>query len=843
MTQKHILFICLLLRLLFLHSQNSVLKGIVVDISNNQPIPYASIKIESEKGKGIASDSTGMFILSLPAEEAVKIIITHVNYHPRSFIVSSEAPTHTFYLLPRDIELPEMEVVSESTHKINMTKIDPRIIHTVTSASGGIEAVLKTLPGVSTNNELSSQYNVRGGNYDENLIYVNDVEIYRPLIVTAGQQEGLSFINPDMVENIRFSAGGFDARYGDKMSSVLDIKYKEPIEKRQSVTASLLGTHLHAEGSTLHHRFTYNIGLRYHTNQYLLGALDTKGNYKPAFSDWQSYFTYDISEKWQVGWLSLWAINRYLFIPQKQETEFGTINQALKLTVYFEGQQISRYNTIFHSIVNKFYDKRKEIKWIHSFIKSKEEETYTIEGAYRIDALEKDLSKSNFGETAYTIGVGSYLQHARNKLSVTIYRSECKSRWFEQQHPVSAGIGAEYNKIEDTYKEWALIDSADYVIPRPQDSVGYTDPSQQPKPILSLPYSVYTKNQIAFLRLYGYLQREWNLKNSAGHIFYLNTGLRASYTSFNQEFFITPRLQVNYHPAWKRNMIFRGSAGLYYQPPFYRELRNFDGSLNRSLRAQQSYHLILGFDYQFAAWQRPFKWTMETYYKHMPLVVPYEVNDVRIRYFPYEKATAYAAGIDMKINGEFVKGTDSWFSLSIMQTKENLRNDFYTIAYNTDGEVIIPGYTYNTIINRIDTIYVGYIPRPTDQLVNFGFFFQDYIPKFPDLTMSMTLFFGSGLPFGPPDHSRYKDTLRFPFYRRADLGLHYHIKKPDSRKEYKKPWLQKIHACWIGIEIFNLFQVNNTISYTWLKDVNNRLYAIPNYLTPRRINVKFHITF
>lgn len=823
-------------------AQEVEIKGRLLDVQTNRPVVNASVYIPSIK-TGTVSDSMGYFSFKIGKSGEYELVISHLNYHTKKIILQDKFDLGNVLLLTKDIQLPEVEVVSEGERMDNMVKIDPKWVKKITTASGGIEAILKTLPGVSSNNELSSQYSVRGGNYDENLIYVNDVEIYRPIITRAGQQEGLSFVNPDMVQSVSFSAGGFPAYYGDKLSSVLDVRYKEPLERKSSITAGILGMDLHTEGTAMKYRFSYNIGARYRTNQYLLGALDTKGSYKPVFFDWQSLIGYQLSEKWHLSWLSNIAFNRYLFIPQTQETEFGTINQALRLTVFFEGQQISRYLTSTNAMTLAYKDKSKEVKWINTWIRSREEERFTIDGLYRIDALEKDLSKSNFGETSYTLGVGSYLQNARNRLDVDIYRTEAKLTVFNGKNPVKAGILFELDQIEDIFKEWSLIDSAGYIIPRPQDSVGYTDPSQQPKKEIILPYYVNQSNNLGVFRTAAYMQKEWQISTSKQHEWNINAGMRINLNNQNNQWVVSPRIQVGLKPDWEKNYVFRWAVGLYYQPPFYRELRDFDGSLNLQARNQQSWHFIAGVDHLFKMWGRDFKWMVEAYYKYMPRVIPYEVNDVRIRYFARETAPAYAAGIDMKINGEFVAGTESWFSLSLMQTKEDIKGDYYTVAYNTDGERIIPGYTFNTTVSRIDTVEVGYIPRPTDQWLNFGMFFQDYIPGFDRITMSMTMFFGSGLPFGPPDHSRYKDTLRYPFYRRADLGVQYQIKKHNDNKEFKAKWLNKIDAFWIGLEVFNLFQVNNTISYTWLKDVTNRQYAIPNYLTPRRINLKFYISF
>ncbi len=804
----------------------------------------ANITIVGVSG-GTKTTKDGKFSYIIPANQDLKVGITYIGY---------TTVIETFHLKPNErkefspilknnaTNIPEYEFAEEGNRGDPMVKIQPKLATKFTSASGSFEAILKTLPGVSSNNELSSQYSVRGGNFDENLVYVNDIEIYRPFLTRAGKQEGLSFINSSLVSDIKFSAGGFGAKYGDKMSSVLDVTYKEPEEFAGSFIASLQGGSLHIEGASKNHRLTYLTGIRYKSNQYVLQSLDTDGEYRPSFLDVQAFITYDINEKWEIGFLGNIAKNKYNFIPQTRETEFGTINESLQLTVFFDGQEVNQFQTYFGAVSNTFTPKKGlELKFITSAFSSLEDEEYDIEGAYRIDELERDLSSDNFGDIKFNKGVGSFMEHARNKLDAQVINTEHKGKKIKGNHTTFWGVKYQHEYIKDRISEWGFIDSTGYFIPQSADSIGYSNPLVQSNNTLELNEVLKSEVELNSNRYSSYFQRAWNWENDSVH-YTLTAGVRGAYWDLNKELIVSPRASFSFEPNWKKDYLFRVAAGVYYQPPFYREMRDFEGNINKDIKSQRSYQVVLGSDYNFKAWGRPFKFTTELYYKHMKNVIPYEVDNVRIRYFATNNANAYATGIDFKINGEFVKGIESWFSMSVMKSAENLVDDSYVEDFNSDGEKIISGYTANTTVVRSDTITPEWIPRPTDQRVNFSLFFQDYIPGLESFKMHIALYYASGLPFGATNtHDRYKATLRLPPYRRVDLGFSYLIK--DAEKHNDKKIIGGFKNIWISAEVFNLLQINNVISYLWIKDVNNKTYAVPNYLTSRQVNLKFHFEF
>ena len=572
-------------------------------------------------------------------------------------------------------------------------------------------------------------------------------------------------------------------------------------------------------------------------------SLDTDGDYQPSFYDFQSYLTYDISEKWEIGFLGNVARNKYKFIPATRETEFGTINEALQLTVYFDGQEVDQYQTYFGALTNTFKPKENiELKFITSAYLDLEDEKYDIEGGYRIDELERDLSKDNFGDVKFNRGVGTYLNHARNQLDATVFNVEHKGKFIHKNHITYWGTKYQHEYIKDKISEWGIIDSTGYLTPHPSDSVGYTNPSAQPIQLLELNEVLKSNILLSSNRYSAYIQRDWKWERDTVK-YSFSLGTRGNYWDLNKEFLFSPRASFAIQPNWKRDFLFRLSGGVYYQPPFYREMRFFDGSINKDIKSQKSYQVVLGADRNFKAWGRPFKLVGELYYKKMENVIPYELENVRIRYYAKNNAKAYAAGADFKVNGEFVKGVESWFSISVMKTEEDLKDDFYYDYYNGEGEKIVPGFTANTVAVDSVRIEPGYIPRPTDQRVNFSLYFQDYIPKLPSFKMHIALYYGMGLPFGPNNtHDRYKQTFRMPDYRRVDLGFSFHLK--SEKKEFKgNSPLKHLKNVWISAEVFNLLQINNVISYLWVEDVTGRNYAVPNYLTSRQLNVKLHVDF
>jgi hypothetical protein len=824
-------------------------KGVVygqITGDDGKGLSQAVIQVnEADGGKKLlltaVSNNDGNFELQVPAETALTLSFSMLGYiHRVSQIIVK--PTDRVNLSIRlQIEPKQLStvIINERLDRtLNVIHIDPKSAAAIPTPNGNVEDLIKSQPGVSSNNELSSQYNVRGGNYDENLVYVNDIEIFRPFLVRSGQQEGLSFLNSDLISNINFSAGGFEAKYGDKMSSVLDIQYRRPYEFSSTVMMSLLGGSIHFEGISKNQKFTWLTGIRQKSNQFLLKSLDTKGNYKPSFTDIQTLLTYRLLQNLEVSFLGNYAQNIYRLIPQDRETSFGTINEALRLQVFFGGQEVDRFNngTAALSFTYKpMYEI--ELKLTGSYFRSLESESYDILGQYWIGQIETDLSKPNFGDVISTKGVGSFLNHSRNHLTADVFNVEHRGSIVTAHNLLQWGIKFQHEAIDDRLNEWTMIDSAGYSLPYPQQKPG--DIPQNPN--FTISSSLKTQHQLTSNRYSGFLQNTFFLRTDSVRI-WINAGIRSSYWDVNNEWLFSPRAILNYKPNWKNNITFRFSTGLYQQPPFYRELRDLQGQLHQNTPAQKSIHLLTGSDWLFKAWDRPFKFTTEVYYKFLNDLIPYEIDNVRIRYLSNQTAKGFAEGIDFKINGEFVKGLESWASLSFMKTMEDIKGDFYYNRINSSGHTIIPGFTTNNI--TVDSVRnePGYIPRPTDQRVNFSLFFQDCLPNNPTYKVHLSLFYGSRLSFGPPDSPKYMHTLRITPYRRVDIGFSKQIIGEDATFK-PKGGFRYIKSLWISAEVFNLFQISNTISYIWINDVSNRAYAIPNYLTPRQINFKLIAKF
>lgn len=809
--------------------ETAVLFGTITS-PEGQPIKDANIKV-IDTGLGTSTNKDGAFELEVPANKLLVVTTTHVSFQESLQNFTLEPGERRRMDLPlkvKDFEIAPVIIEDEGNRRTTMQRIDPKIATVIPTSGSGIEAVIKTLPGVSSNNELSSQYNVRGGNYDENLIYVNDILIYRPFLVRSSQQEGLSFINPDLVKSVSFSAGGFEAKYGDKLSSVLDIEYKRPKKFGGSVTGSLQGGSLHLEGATKNEKFSYLIGARYRSNAYILGSLDTDGDYKPQFADVQGLLEYDVTENWRLSGLVHYSNNSYRFVPQNRQTEFGTISEALRFTVFFDGQEVNRFETVTTALTSAHtINKKLKLKGILSMYRSNEDETFDVQGQYWLDALENDLGSDDLGEVAFNRGVGTFLNHARNYLTVHVYNASLKGKWFDGHRIMQFGAGYQLEDINDRLSEWTMIDSSGFSLPLSTNNE------------IRLQDVLRTEIDLLSHRTTGYIQNSWLFNDTS--ISSLTVGARFNYWSVNKQFVVSPRVNYSLQPKWKNDIVFRASGGLYYQPPFYRELRDLQGNLNTDLKAQMSVHAVLGGDWNFKAWGRPFKFTAEAYYKYMDNLVPYEIDNVRIRYYAQNNSRGYATGLDLKINGEFVKGIESWSSLSIMTVQEDIKDDFYFDYVNSDGQIIGFGTENTTAVDSIRRT-PGYIPRPTDQRINFSIYFQDYIPKLPQFKMHLNLVVGTGMPFGPPDNTRYRDTLRIPPYRRVDIGFSYQLKGEHKKLGPKNPfrWLK---SAWISLEVFNLLQINNTLSYLWISDVIGRQYAVPNYLTNRQVNAKLVLKF
>ncbi|HLC83653.1 MAG TPA: TonB-dependent receptor plug domain-containing protein [Bacteroidia bacterium] len=832
------LFIFIFASTTLLSQNTATVFGKITDIEN-QPIEDVSVSILGSSASPVFTNSRGEFSYNIPADADVTVVFYHLNYLQTSRTVrlaTGEKLDIGRRINSRELTIGVVEITDGSRFK-DLTRLDPINISHIPTASQDFNAILFTLPGVSNRNELSSSYSVRGGNFDENLVYVNGIEVYRPFLTRSGQQEGLSFINPDLVSSVLFSAGGFEAKYGDKMSSVLDVQYRKPRKFAGTVSGSLLGSNLHLEGSSKNYRFTWLMGARYKTNKYLLGKTDSKGDYKPFFADVQMYTTYDLTPNWELDFLGNYASNKYQFVPENRETDFGTLDKALRLKIYFDGQEIDQFNTMMGAL-SAIYNNDAEklnLKFIGSAFKSKEEEAFDIQGQYFIGELETDFGKPNFGDLVTERGIGTFINHARTNLEAYVFSGEHKGTYTEGKKQLLWGLKYSNEQITDKLSEWKFVDSAGFSLPN------------TPGPILNpgditLQDVVKTKINISSNRVSGYLQGSLMKETKDTATVSATLGIRANYWDFNNQFLVGPRGTVGIKPNWKRDFLFKFSSGYYYQPAFYRELRGRDGVVNRDIKAQTSIHFVLTSDYNFKAWKRPFKFIAEAYYKHLDNLIPYEIDNVRIRYSAKNNARGYATGIDLKVNGEFISGLESWASLSIMQTQEDIKDDFYYDYFNSDGEKIVPGFTANSVATDSTRNEPGYIYRPTDQRVSFGLFFQDNMPNLPDLKMHLNLLFGSGVPFGAPGTERYQQVLRMPPYRRVDIGFSYQALKENRTPKPKSP-LRFLKSMWISLEVFNLLGTNNTVSYIWVEDVTTRQYAVPNYLTQRQLNLRTIIKF
>jgi hypothetical protein len=830
---KLLLAFCFWLFALNSFSQQATISGTITD-STGKALDGASIAVF---GMPIATQTNadGKYSLSVPAK-AIKLVFSYAGLKADTLNIKlKEGETRIVNQSLRHsvTELAVFTKEETSVTRINMTTVNPKLISYIPTANQSVEDVIKTLPGVASSNELSSGYSVRGGNFDENLVYVNDIEIYRPFLVRSGQQEGLSFTNSDMVSSIYFSAGGFDAVYGDKMSSVLDIQYRRPKKFGGSFNMSLLGGGIQLEGTNKNKKLYAIGGFRYKSSSYLLSGLDTKGEYKPSFYDVQLLTGYIFSKKTEMEVFANYSRNNYLVTPETRETEFGTVKQAYKLKIFFEGQENDLFETGLGAVTFTHKPSEKvKLKLIGSAFRTFEEERFDILGQYLLDQLESDLGSENFGNSLFNLGVGSFLDHARTRLEATVWNVEHKGDYVNDKILLRWGLKYQSEQIQDQLREWQYLDSAGFSVPTWRDSLN---------PVLDMKSFTNTKANLSSNRYSAYIQNTWTVTDTTRII--LATGVRANYWDLNKELVISPRASVTYKPKWKNDVSFRFATGFYYQPPFYRELRDLQGVVHTDVKAQESIHFVLGSDYNFLALGREFKLVTELYYKYLDNLVPYKIDNVRIRYLANQVAKGYATGIDFRLNGEFVPGTESWASLSFLKTEEDIKNDFYYDYYNSDGEKIIPGYSINDIPTDSVRHEPGYIPRPTDQLVMFGMFFQDYLPKFPAYKVHLNFLFGTGLPFGPPSNDRYKDVLRIPPYRRVDIGFSKQIIGEDVKRPPKSKLLRKFSEVWIDVEVYNLLQVNNTVSYIWVRDVSSRLYAVPNYLTSRQINGRLSFKF
>ncbi len=860
--------------------ENVIIKG-SIKTSKGKPVNKANVVLIDTK-IGTTSNKKGEFQFEIENTGYFNLEVSHVKYQKISKKLNPETDTVIFIRMENKVlQTHDVEYKDPGS---STTEILPTInAANVALPSGNIEGLLSSVGfGVRQNNELSSGFNVRGGNFDENLIYVNGIEVYRPFLARSGQQEGLSFINPSMVENIVFSAGGFDAKYGDKLSSVLDISYREPIDFEANLSTSLLGTQLQF-GDRPNSLINYNFGFRYRTNAYLLGALDTKGEYQPRFADVQGLINFNLNEKLKLTAFGTAANNLFSVQPENRQTNFGNINEALRFTVYYEGQENTQYKTYMGALSLQHQTTEKlSLNYFISTFNTDETEYFDLLGEYRLDELERDLSSDQYGDVAYNRGVGAFLNHARNQLKANVINFYHKGDFINKKQKTSWGLKFQGEKVTNDIKEWNYLDSARFNTPKPIDSVGYQDPSSIPYQQLVLSNLIKANNKIESSRVTGFIQhrfkfnrsKEINLQYNTDSNFNLDTtftsqdyftatiGARANYWTFNNQTVFSPRINIKWRPAFykfennqilRKNITFRLATGYYYQPPFYRAARYLDGSINPAIRAQKSIHIVAGGDLVFNMWDRKFKFGSEIYYKFLQDIIPYEIENVRVNYYGENLASGYARGIDLKINGEFVEGIQSYASLSWLQTKEDLSNDFYYEYFNQNGEKIIPGYTIDQ--TRADSILYepGFIPRPTDQRLSFSMFFQDQMPddwdtekiKWSNMKVNINILVASRLPYGPPGNKRYSDTLRSSFYKRVDIGFSKDLinNETDRSKFKEKSIFNEIEALWIAFEVFNLLDISNTTNYTWIRDVSGRQYSIPSFLTSRRLNLKLVARF
>ncbi|UKN02281.1 TonB-dependent receptor [Paracrocinitomix mangrovi] len=877
-----ILFICLNATIF---AQKIKVKGNIVDTEGNG-IERVKIKVDGIQGSQALTNALGDFTLELPPNDTyiirarfagtenllTEVTVDSVDIHLGKFILD-------------DNVLTKVTVVGGPTGDF-IDKLPHVDLFRITSVQGNAEDYIKMVGlGVSSNNELTANYNVRGGNYDENLIYVNGIQIYRPFLVRSGQQEGLSFINSAFVENISFSAGGFDAYYGDKLSSVLDIKYREPLNFGGSAQASLMGGQAHIEGVSKNKRFNYITGARYRANSYILSALPTQGDYNPTFFDYQVltnyYLNYNSPDSYtKLILLGHYSNNNYRFVPTTRLTNWGTVNEAYQLRVFYEGQEETKFQT-FTAATGVEWRKNKNLKtdFIASVFHSIESEHFDILGQYWINQLETDPSKEEFGDSTSNVGVGGFLDHGRNDLNVWIGNVYMNSKYTTKRKSLKLingeimttfgemrwGAKAQYELFNDVLSEWHMIDSAGYSLPIGNpDEIELQEVIKQDNRVETYRFTAhyqFTQNWVRFKSKPLSLKKK--IKNDSTKYFIYKTdtladspakfsmtlGTRGGFRTYNEEYWITPRLSMTYTPrsyilnedstVTRRNMKFRFASGLYYQPPLYRTMRGILGTINPDVVSQKSFHNVLGMDVYFKMWNRPFKFVTEAYYKYMWDVVPYEIDNVRIRYYGENSAVAYAYGLDAKIHGEFIKGVESFFRVGFLKTAEDIKNDDYYIYLNSDGDTIIQGYTFNSIATDSILQSPGYIPRPTDQTFTFSLFFQDHMPRVPDFKVSVNLLFGTPLPYGPPTYERYKDVLRTDSYFRVDLGFMYDFINPQNKDKVKdKKFFNKLDQLTVSLDAFNLLGINNVISYQWLQDVSARYYAIPNHLTGRRLNLR-----
>ncbi len=810
-------------------AQTATVTGRIEDESGKR-MPRVSVTILGQQ-QGIASSDSGTFTVKLKAGRATALVFSYAGYisQQRNFFLNDgENETINVRMLPGQSTLENVTISSEGSQRgqAGLISINPKLATVNPAPIAGIESLVKVIVG--SNNELTSQYNVRGGSYDENLIYVNDFEIFRPYLIRNGQQEGLSFINPDLVRNVDFYNGGYQAKYGDKMSSVLDVQYNRPTRFGGTAYVGLLDQGAHLEGTAAKNKFTYLLGVRNRNLSNLLSAQETKGNYVPSSSDFQAQLGWQFKPGWQLEFLGNISGTKFTLEPEESQQTVSVFTPYyaanIGLDVQYEGREEDRFRTRMAGLaLTRETKSGLKLKFLGSYLKNMEEENINIAGTYLLGERSVDQSSPDFGLIVNPLGAGEYLEYARNQLDIRVINIAVKGFLQKKLHYWQFGQAFENSDINDKLLEWEYQDSAGYSLPN----------NAGPLAIYS---SIAANNQVNINRLSGFIQDNFRVEKWQGFTF--QAGIRYNYNDLNKEMVISPRAGLSYTPLnWKRDVIFRGSAGMYHQPPFYREMRRYDGTLNTDLKAQRSYQFSGGMDYTFKWGSRPLRLTSELYYKGMTEVVPYDIDNVRLRYFGENMAKAYAYGLETRLNGELVKDAESWISFGLMRTMENLDGDFYYNYYNNNGE-LITGSTEDQIAVDSQQVNVGYLRRPTDRRINVGMFFSDYLTTNKNFKVYLQLLYGTNLPYNIPGSTKYRNALEIPAYLRADLGFSYQLlsdNKADRRSHHP---LRGLGNMWIQLEVFNLLDRDNVISYQLIKDFSNNTYAIPNRLTPRLINLK-----
>lgn len=797
--------------------KTATVKGIITN-KFNTPIEGVAISYLS---KGTTTDANGMYQFTIPIRKTVTVTFTHVSYKTLVKKFTSRGKRNFNFsptLQIKSEELEEVIVKNQQKEAQGITKIKTKKVKNILGANAGVENILMTLPGVSNNNELSTQYNVRGGNFDENLVYVNGIEVYRPFLIRSGQQEGLSFTNPHMIQNINFSAGGFQAKYGDKLSSVLDITYRKPTNFGVQLDLSLLGGNFTIEDIFANNKLSAIVGVRYRDNSLFVNSKQTEINFRPQFTDVQSFLSYQATNKLTLNFLGNFSLNNYNYKPLTRKTRFGTLTNPLELIVFYQGQEKDRFQTLFGAFSADYQvNNNLKLTGTVSSFNTQEEEYFDIAAAYAIGEVNSNIGSEDFGEVEFSQGIGSQINHARNDLDALISNIQLKATLKDGNNEWKAGIKYQKENIKDRIREWEVIDSLGFSVRPPH----HTTNNQPYEPFTGPiePYrNVRAENETDINRITSFLQFSrkamWN-----DHQVWMNIGVRSHYWSiktastnnYSQTIF-SPRAQFAIKPDWESDMLFRISGGWYSQPPFYKELRDYDGQVHPEVKAQKSIHLVAGNEYSFNLWERPFKLVTELYYKDLSDVNAYSVDNVRIRYRTDNVTDAYAYGLDVRLNGEFVPGNDSWVSFGYLKTEENINNR-------------------------------GYIARPTDQRLKFGVLFQDYVPNLPDLKAYLNLVYNTGLPGGTPAYSDvYQFQNRLNDYKRADVGISYVF--ADANKQHKTGFLRSFKELTAGLELFNIFDIRNSNTNTWVRDAYSKnQYGIPNYMTGRVLNFKLGMQF